>query len=138
MDDVKLFIVSSVIPSQAILSAWNRLVLFLQFSRFIFINWIEIGRLSRPIKYLNPVILQTFFAYFGGVLRVIVLLKPPLKRHFLCVEQHYVLQYITMIHKSIHNAIIMMIWPYSLTRKTAPDHYTSNAMFECFLALHGI
>ena len=37
IDDIKLFIVSSVIRSQAILRAWNRSALFLQFSQFIFI-----------------------------------------------------------------------------------------------------
>ena len=90
------------------------------------------------LNFLNPVVLQPFFAYFGGVLRVVVLLKPLLKWLFiLCIGQYYVLQYIK-IHKSIHNAINMMNWPHSLTRKIVSDRYTSTAMFDCCVAIHEI
>ena len=95
-------------------------------------------KITHFLNFLNPVVLQPFFAYFAGVLRVAVLLKPPLRWLFiLCIGHYYVLQYIK-IHKSIDNAINMMNWPHSLTRKTVSDHYTSTAMFDCCVAIHEI
>ena len=94
-------------------------------------NRIQVWRLARPLQNLDVLLLQPLFCCFGGVLRVVVVLKHPSLTHLqLSHWGKEVLVQNSTVHGPVHPPLNAMELSRPLGWKAPPKHDVATTMLD--------